>query len=52
LSEDIDTSGIENDLLYIQLSPDQQQRLIHMINGGASDEELMNLMKETAGETA
>ena len=45
-------SAIENDLLNIHLSPDQQQTLIHMINGGASDEELMNLMKEAAGETA
>ena len=47
-----DTSGIENDLLNIHLSPDQQERLIHMINGGASDEELRTLMKEAAGETA
>ena len=51
-SERQDTSGIENDLLNIHLSPDQQERLIHMINGGASDEELRNLMKEAAGETA
>ena len=50
LSERQDTSGIENDLLSIQLSTDQQQRLIHMINGGASDEELRTLMKEAAGE--
>ena len=45
-------SGIENDLLNIHLSPDQQERLIHMINGGASDEELRTLMKEATGETA
>ena len=51
-SERQDTSGIENDLLNIHLSPDQQERLIHMINGGASDEELRTLMKEAAGETA
>ena len=51
-SERQDTSGIENDLLNIHLSPDQQERLIHMINGGASDEELRTLMKEATGETA
>ena len=45
-------SGIENDLLNIHLSPNQQQKLIHMINGGASDEELSTLMKEATGETA
>ena len=47
-----DTFGIENDLLNIHLSPDQQERLIHMINGGASDEELRTLMKEATRETA
>ena len=47
-----DTFGIENDLLNIHLSPDQQERLLHMINGGASDEELSTLMKEATGETA
>ena len=51
-SERQDTSGIENDLLNIHLSPDQQERLLHMINGGASDEELKTLMKEATGETA
>ena len=51
-SERQDTSGIENDLLNIHLSPDQQERLIHMINGGASDEELRTLMKEATGESA
>ena len=51
-SERQDTSGIENDLLNIHLSPDQQERLLHMINGGASDEELSTLMKEATGETA
>ena len=51
-SEGQNTSGIENGLLNIHLSPDQQERLIHMINGGASDEELRTLMKEAAGETA
>ena len=45
-------SEIETDLLNIHLSPNQQQKLIHMINGGASDEELRNLMKEATGETA
>ena len=47
-----DTFGIENDLLNIHLSPDQQERLLHMINGGTSDEELSTLMKEATGETA
>ena len=51
-SERQDTFGIENDLLNIHLSPDQQERLLHMINGGASDEELSTLMKEATGETA
>ena len=51
-SERQDTSGIENDLLNIHLSPDQQERLLHMINGGASDEELSTLMKEATRETA
>ena len=51
-SERQDTFGIENDLLNIHLSPDQQERLLHMINGGASDEELRTLMKEATGETA
>ncbi len=51
-SERQDTSGIENDLLNIHLSPDQQERLLHMINDGASDEELKTLMKEATGETA
>lgn len=51
-SERQDASEIENDLLNIHLSPDQQERLIHLINGGASDEELRALMKEAAGETA
>ena len=50
--ESDDTSGIENNLLSVHLPPDQRQKLMHMINGGASDEELMNLMKEAAGETA
>ena len=52
MSEKLESSEIENDLLNVHLSPDQQQRLIHMINDGASDEELMNLMKEAAGETS
>ncbi len=52
VSEKQESSEIENDLLNVHLSPDQQQRLIHMINDGASDEELMNLMKEAAGETS
>ena len=51
-SERQDTFGIENELLNIHLSPDQQERLLHMINGGASDEELSTLMKEATGETA
>ena len=51
-SERHEPSEIENDLLSIHLSPDQQERLIHMINGGASDEELRTLMKEATGETA
>ena len=51
VSEKQESSEIENDLLNVHLSPDQQQRLIHMINDGASDEELMNLMKEATGET-
>ena len=50
--ESDDTSGIENNLLSVHLPPDQRQKLMHMINGGASDEELSTLMKEATGETA
>ena len=43
-SKEHDTSGIENDLLSVHLSSEKQQNLIQMINDGASDEELMNLI--------
>ena len=49
-SEAQEASGIENDLLNIHLSPDKQQRLLQMINDGASDEELKNLLNITTGE--
>ena len=44
-------SGIENDLLSVHLSSEKQQNLIQMINDGASDEELMNLINDAAGGT-
>ena len=49
-SEAQEGSGIENDLLNIHLSPDKQQRLLQMINDGASDEELKNLLNITSRE--
>ena len=49
-SEAQEGSGIENDLLNIHLSPDKQQSLLQMINDGASDEELKNLLNITTGE--
>ena len=49
-SEAQEASGIENDLLNIHLSPDKQQSLLQMINDGASDEELKNLLNITTGE--
>ena len=49
-SEAQKASGIENDLLNIHLSPDKQQSLLQMINDGASDEELKNLLNITTGE--
>ena len=49
-SEAQEGSGIENDLLNIHLSPDKQQSLLQMINDGASDEELKNLINITTRE--
>lgn len=49
-SEAQEASGIENDLLNIHLSPDKQQSLLQMINDGASDEELKNLLTITTRE--
>ena len=49
-SEAQKASGIENDLLNIHLSPDKQQSLLQMINDGASDEELKNLLNITSRE--
>ena len=49
-SEAQEASGIENDLLNIHLSPDKQQSLLQMINDGASDEELKNLLNITSRE--
>ena len=49
-SEAQEGSGIENDLLNIHLSPDKQQSLLQMINDGASDEELKNLLNITTRE--
>ena len=48
-SEAQEGSGIENDLLNIHLSPDKQS-LLQMINDGASDEELKNLLNITSRE--
>ena len=49
-SDEHHSFGIENDLLNIHLSQDQRQRLILMINEGASDDELRALIKEAAEE--
>ena len=48
-SEAQKASGIENDLLNIHLSPDKQS-LLQMINDGASDEEVKNLINITTRE--